>query len=280
MTNHHNSFITRRDWIAGTILLGAAGIARAADGALAVAALDHVNLHVPDVQKSADFYTKLFGTVVSRTASAPAKPGSPRSVIWFLRLGENVLAVSSTSGGEKAGIDHYCFAIDGLSAAALKPKLADIGDTAPASPNSLWLKDPDGYVIQITGGDKGDVPGAGVGAVLIQPENGRKRQPPFEANIISSLTLAVADAGKSAAYYRRVLGDSAGPGVNRLRAGHSNLVLGPAAGGVGFNVSIADFNPKAVTTKLRSLGITAKITHDKKSVSFVDPDGLTVTISA
>jgi catechol 2,3-dioxygenase-like lactoylglutathione lyase family enzyme len=271
--------LTRRQVLAGA-LLAAAGNAKAAPGAVPVAALDHVNIHVRDVKKSADFYAKLFGTVVSRTASAPVKPGSPRSEIWFLRMGENFLAISSVAPGEKPGLDHFCFAVDGFDGKTLRPKLAELGDAWPdLPPTNLWLKDPDGYVIQITPGDKGPVPGASVGAVLVDPADGAPRKPPFQVKSIASLRLPVADGEKSRAYYQKLLGDAtAGP--NNFPAGRSRLILQALLGEIQLQFSVAGFEANAVSVKLQGLGLSPMINHDAGLVLFPDPDGLGVAISA
>ena len=70
--------LTRRDFIAGAVLLGTAGTALRLEAALAVGGIDHVNIRVPDVQRSADFYTKLFGLDVAR-APYRRSPGWARS---------------------------------------------------------------------------------------------------------------------------------------------------------------------------------------------------------
>src|SRR5213593_2707488 len=82
--------------------------------ALPVGSIDHVNIRVPDVQRSADFYIKLFGVEVARAPNAKAQtanPASPSGELWFIRLGESFLAISPTGAQLKPGIDHFSFAI-------------------------------------------------------------------------------------------------------------------------------------------------------------------------
>ena len=148
-------------------------------------------------------------------------------------------------------------------------------------PTNLWLKDPEGYVIQLTPGDKGPVPGAGVGAVLVEPANGAKRQPPFAAKAIAALTIPVANPDASAAYYRKLLGDNAaGSQSYRFRTGHSELVLGLRDTSVRIRIAIAGFDAAAAEAKLRALGIQATVLADKSAVVFDDLDGIAVEIGA
>ena len=188
--------LTRRDFIAGAVLLGTAGSALRLEAALPVAGLDHVNIHVPDVRRSAEFYIKLLGVEVARAPNAKAisaNPASPSGELWFVRLGQSYLTISPLPAGERPGLDHFSFAIAGFNGRAVKSQLAGLNQQWPDSPpNNLWLKDPAGHVIQLNAAaDPSRVPGAGVGAVLVEPPGGVKRQPAFQATRITLLTLAV-----------------------------------------------------------------------------------------
>jgi catechol 2,3-dioxygenase-like lactoylglutathione lyase family enzyme len=278
--------LTRRDFLAGTAALAAAGAVRAWGAPLPAAAIDHVNIRVPDVDRSAEFYTKLFGGEhVSRSPNAKAQtanPDSPSGVLWFVRTGENSLAISPTGPRLQPAIDHFCFAITGFDGEAMKRDVAGLNHLYPnAPPNNLWVKDSDGYVIQLTrGGDPTRVPGSGVGAVLVPPPGGVPRRPAFRAIRIAQLTLAVPSPGSSAAYYRRLLGDNAEKAQRgTFRVGPSELVLGPVSGGESFRVSVAGFNPEAAVRTLQGLGVSAQATPDRSAVSFRDPDGIHVQIS-
>lgn len=262
----------------------AASTAYAADGHLPVAGIDHVNIHVPDVQRSAEFYTKLFGVEVSRAPNAKAQtanPASPSGVLWFIRLGQSNLAISPLPAGEGPGIDHYSFAIAGFNGEVVKKQLTGLNQQYPEAPsNNLWLKDPVGHVIQLNApGDPSRVPGAGVGAVLVEPPGGVKRQPAFQATRISLLTVAVPKLEPSEGYYRKLLGDDAALAQKgRFRAGQAEFILGPASGGDYFRIGVDAFDPSAVAAKLKSLGVAASVARDKQSVSFRDPDGIKVEI--
>jgi len=276
--------ITRRDFIAGAVLLGAAGTALRLEAALPAAGLDHVNIRVPDVQRSADFYIKLFGVVVSRAPNAKAQtanPDSPSGVLWFVKLGEGNLAISPTGPRLRPGIDHFCFAIAGFDGEAMKSQLIGLNHQYPNAPsNNLWVKDPVGNIIQLNGGATGSrVPGAGVGGVLVEPPGGVPRRPAFQATRISRLTLAVANLEPAASYYRKLIGEQAEMAQKgRFRVGPAEFVLGPASGGESFRVAVAGFDPAAAVRTLQGLGVAAEVTQDRSAVSFRDPDGIRVEI--
>lgn len=277
--------LTRRDFLAGVACFGVAAVVPGWAAPLPAAGIDHLNIHVPDVDRSAEFYTKLFGGDVSRSPNAKAQtanPDSPSGVLWFVRTGENSLAISPTRPQQKPGLDHFCFAIRGFGGLDIKSETAGLNRQWPDSPPSqVWLKDPDGNVIQLNAGaDPSRVPGSGVGAVLVPPPGGVPRQPAFRAIRIARLTIAVPAPNSSAAYYRRLLGDDAEKAQQGVfRVGPSEFVLGPLSGGESFRVSVAGFNLDAAVKTLQGLGVSAQPTPDRSAVSFRDPDGIRVEIS-
>jgi catechol 2,3-dioxygenase-like lactoylglutathione lyase family enzyme len=275
----HDRTITRRHFIAGSVLLGAAGSARG-EATLPVVGLDHVNIRVPDVRRAAEFYTKLFGVEVARAPNAGANPGSKPGELWFIRLGQSFLAISPMSPDEKPGIDHFCFAIEGFNGEAMKSKLAELNRQFSDTPgNNLWAKDPAGQLIQMSApASSSRVPGAGVGAVLVEAAGGAKREPAFQATRITELTLAVPKLEPSASYYRKLLGEDTDKARRgRFRVGQSDLVLGPVAGGESFRVGVTGFDPSVTASKLKNLGVPVEA-RDKISVSFRDADGIRVHI--
>jgi len=276
--------VSRRDFMAGALGMVVAGFAPQLEAALPVSALDHVNIRVPDVRRSAEFYIKLFGLQVARAPNAKAQtanPASPSGELWFIRLGEAFLAISPTGAQLKPGIDHFCFAIAGFNGDRVKSQLAGMNQQWPDSPsNNLWLKDPAGHVIQLSAAaDSSRVPGAGVGAVLVEPPGGASRQPAFQAARITQLTLRVPKLEPSATYYRKLLGDAVETRQKgRFRVGQSGFVLAPASGVESFRVGVVGFDPAVVTSKLKNLGVSAAVGRDKSAVAFKDPDGIRVEI--
>jgi len=276
---------TRRDAIACMVWLGAARAARGWEAALPVIGLDHVNIRAPDVRRSGEFYAKLFGLEVSRATNAFASAGSRRGELWFVRLGQSSLAISPAAPGEKPGIEHFCFAVQGFSRDAMKQNVAGLNlqvDRTDPPGNNLWTKDPAGHLIQLSAAQNPSrAPGAGVGGVPVETPGGAKREPAFQATRITQLVLAVPKLALAASYYRKLLGgESEESRKASFRVGPSELVLGPASGGEYFRVGVAGFDPTAVASKLKSLGVAANVARDKKAVAFRDPDGIRVQIGA
>jgi catechol 2,3-dioxygenase-like lactoylglutathione lyase family enzyme len=277
--------LTRRDMIAGAVWMGAARTARGWEAALPVTGLDHVNIRVPDARRSGEFYAKLFGQEVSRASNAFASAGTRRGELWFVRLGQSSLAISPSAPGEKPGIDHFCFAVQGFNRDAMKSSVAGLNlqvDRTDPPGNNLWTKDPAGHLIQLSAPQNPfRAPGAGVGGVPVEAPGGAKREPAFQVTRITQLVLAVPKLEPSASYYRELLGGEAEERQKgRFRVGSSELALGPASGGEYFRVGVADFDPSAAASKLKSLGVAADVTRDKQAVAFRDPDGIRVQIGA
>lgn len=105
----------------------------------------HVHLHVDDLNKNIDFYSKLFGAEPSRVESDYAK--------WMLDDPRVNFAIS-TRGNQAAGLDHLGFQADeAAELAQLKQRaqaadmaLLDEGETTCcyARSEKHWITDPQG----------------------------------------------------------------------------------------------------------------------------------------
>src|SRR5258708_15386277 len=148
--------VSRREAIA---LLGAVAAMRSAGAAeqaiMQPVSLDHVNIRVSSVAKTAEFYMGLFDTPVLRNAALRAQPNSPPSDGFFLKFGEGYLAISQAFPPEKPDLDHYSLGIRDYDKAKLTAKLQDNGITVPPrSATDVWVADLDGSWMQLrpTGG--------------------------------------------------------------------------------------------------------------------------------
>lgn len=70
-------------------------------------ALDHVNIRVPNVARTAQFYMALVDTPVLRSQTLRAQPDSPPGEGFFLRFGDGYLAISQAFAPDLPGLDHY-----------------------------------------------------------------------------------------------------------------------------------------------------------------------------
>jgi catechol 2,3-dioxygenase-like lactoylglutathione lyase family enzyme len=102
--------------------------------------LDHILLRVSDMEKSADFYQKIFGVAPQRSAS-PAR-------IWF-QIGSGRLGLSPIGAGP--GVDHFCVGVASYDRGILAKMLQDRGATLEEgeSPGSTMFRDLDGILVQV-----------------------------------------------------------------------------------------------------------------------------------
>src|SRR5262245_46124175 len=93
------------------LMLGVIAVARSAGAAEAAmmqpVSLDHVNIRVSNVARSATFYMGLFDTPVLRNPALRAQPASPPSEGFFLKFGDGYLAISQMFSPDMPGLDHY-----------------------------------------------------------------------------------------------------------------------------------------------------------------------------
>ena len=104
--------------------------------------IDHILLNVTDPEKSAAFYEKILGSVTQRNNNR----------IWF-QAGTGRIGLLKTPAGEKAGVNHYCVAVEKFDYDTAVKKLQQAGvklDT-PEIAGSPDLRDPDGYRVQVMG---------------------------------------------------------------------------------------------------------------------------------
>ncbi|MBM3814003.1 MAG: VOC family protein [Acidimicrobiia bacterium] len=128
--------IRRRDLVAGLAALAGAAPATAASTFRGVE-INHIALRVTDVVRSRDFYQKHLGMpVVSESANN-----------CFLGLGKNFLALFK---GDRAGMDHYCIAIDGYKVEQVTEELKRQGLNPRRTADRVYFPDPDGLTVQLS----------------------------------------------------------------------------------------------------------------------------------
>ena len=135
--------LSRRDLVAGLALLAASGPAGAAQEEIEFrdANIDHVSIHVADLQRSIAFYQKIFGfSVVSR-----ADPE-------IVRLGNGKKVLVSLNHGSPAGtIDHFAIGIARFNNESGARYVTQRGATPlQGDLAGLHIKDPDGVNVQIS----------------------------------------------------------------------------------------------------------------------------------
>jgi catechol 2,3-dioxygenase-like lactoylglutathione lyase family enzyme len=156
LQNFEDGKMTRRQLIQSLAL---AATAASATGAVPAAAADkyvvkttylnHVGYQVADYAKSRDWYADLFGMKVVLDDGKKAN----------LAVGESLLIFHNRQSPSTPIIDHICFTVadwdkDKNVRGAVAAELKRRGLEVQSSANSLDIKDPDGYRIQLGGKDQ------------------------------------------------------------------------------------------------------------------------------
>jgi len=137
--------LSRRELVHGLALLAASGTAASAqeDTNFKTANIDHVSVQVGNLQRSIDFYQKMFGfTVVSQADERGVK---------IVRLGNTRTLVSLNVGGAPGRIDHFAIGIPSFTRESIMKYLTQHGATPLQGDFAgLHIKDPDGVNVQIS----------------------------------------------------------------------------------------------------------------------------------
>jgi catechol 2,3-dioxygenase-like lactoylglutathione lyase family enzyme len=139
--------LSRRQFVGTLAALAASGTATAALAAQAeldfkTAIIDHMSIQVADMQRSAEFYQKMFGfKVISED-----KP------LGILRLGTTKTLVSLNTQRPAGIVDHFAIGVPGFTKEAAARYAMQHGAAPFDDPYAgLHVKDPDGINVQIFG---------------------------------------------------------------------------------------------------------------------------------
>ena len=156
LQNFEDGKMTRRQLIQSLAL---AATAASATGAVPAAAADkyvvkttylnHVGYQVADYAKSRDWYADLFGMKVALDDGKKAN----------LAVGESLVIFHNRQSASTPIIDHICFTIadwdkDKSVRGAVEAELKRRGLETQSSANSIDIKDPDGFRLQLGGKDQ------------------------------------------------------------------------------------------------------------------------------
>ena len=134
--------LSRRELVRGLAMLAASGTAAAAQEDLDFksANIDHVSIQVADLQRSIDFYQKMFGfSVVSQDQP-----------LGIVRLGTTRTLVSLNRQSPAGIVDHFAIGIPRFSKESAARYLTQHGESPLDDPYAgLHVKDPDGINVQI-----------------------------------------------------------------------------------------------------------------------------------
>jgi glyoxylase I family protein len=135
--------LSRRDLVRGLAILAAGGTAAGAQEGIdfKTADIDHVSIQVADLQRSIDFYQKIFGLKVINED----KPNE------ISRMGPETKIIVSLHHKEPfAKVDHFAIAIEGFDKQATTAALAAHGLKAEENLDyGFFVRDPEGMPVQI-----------------------------------------------------------------------------------------------------------------------------------
>ncbi|SRR5579871_83260 len=271
-------------------LLGAIAAAPGAGAAEAImqpVSLDHVNIRVSNVAKTAEFYMGLFNTPVLRSAALRAQPTSPPSEGFFLKFGEGYLAISQAFAPERPDLDHYSIGLRDYDKARLTAKLQEGGIAVPPrSSADVWVADPDGALMQLR------QPGGWARQTATPYQVPARVGPSLSPLSMSRLALRSAELARAGDFYGRLFGSEiASAASSRSRAfglGDSvlELVSTPANSGATIRgldhvrIAVKDFSVEGATRVLRERGIKIADGASPGTVGIADPDGLVIELAA
>ena len=143
VSRHEGGQMTRRDLVRAlsALVVASSATPKAQPSRIPVRALDHVTLMVSDIDRTVEFYQRVFEMPV------------------MSRLGPtvNLAAGSSCLGLQPADrqaprIGHYCLGVEGLDHERILTKLADHGVRGTVIDEEtplLFFTDPDGILVQL-----------------------------------------------------------------------------------------------------------------------------------
>jgi catechol 2,3-dioxygenase-like lactoylglutathione lyase family enzyme len=142
LTRFEKGGLSRRDLVQGLAMLAASGTAASAQQEIDFkdATVDHVSIQVADLQRSVEFYQKMFGfSVVSQD--------QPHGIV---RLGINRTLVSLNREPPAGVVDHFALGVPRFTKEAAARYVTQRGATPLDDPFAgLHIKDPDGVNVQI-----------------------------------------------------------------------------------------------------------------------------------
>jgi catechol 2,3-dioxygenase-like lactoylglutathione lyase family enzyme len=142
LTRFEKGSLTRRELARGLAMLAASATAAAAqeDIDFKGADIDHVSIQVADLQRSVDFYQKMFGfSVISQD--------QPQGII---RLGNTRTLVSLNHQSPAGIVDHFAIGVSRFSKESAARYVTQRGVRPEDDPYAgLHVKDPDGINVQI-----------------------------------------------------------------------------------------------------------------------------------
>lgn len=133
--------LSRRELIQGlSMLVASSQVSAANEPGVIAKGIDHVSILVSNLQRSVDFYSRLFGLSVLSEDKAHG----------IVRLGRQHVLISLRTESPTGSVDHFGVAVEGFEKEAVTKTLAKLGLTAQENwQYGFYVKDPDGVNVQL-----------------------------------------------------------------------------------------------------------------------------------
>jgi catechol 2,3-dioxygenase-like lactoylglutathione lyase family enzyme len=264
---------TRREALA---MIAAAPVALSAQAAsqlpLKTSGLEHVGFTVPDPQKSAAFYGRIFDPQIFQEMMPPLR--------YYCRLGIGYAAFGPNANAP-ARIDHFCATIEDYRLDDMRAELKTLGLNLQGAAGYNSVTDPDGIRMQFMATPGGLLP------TIIPSTRVTQDDAICEAVGLDHVVLQVPDIEKSAGFYRRFFGmeSSRERSLERIwftaartRLGLEKMAAGQMPHVDRFGIRVAGFDAQVVTRKLGAIGVAVQPSPGGNVVRFRDVDGLAVEL--
>jgi catechol 2,3-dioxygenase-like lactoylglutathione lyase family enzyme len=133
--------LSRRVLIQGlSMLVASSQVLAATEPGVVAKGIDHVSVLVSNLQRSVDFYSRLFGLSVLSEDKAHG----------IVRLGRQHVLISLRTEPPTGTVDHFGVAVEGFEKEAVTKTLAKLGLAAQENwQYGFYVKDPDGVNVQL-----------------------------------------------------------------------------------------------------------------------------------
>ena len=269
---------TRREALA--MIAAAAPAALSAQGTsqlpLRTSGVEHVGFTVPDPQKSAAFYGRIFDPQIFQEMMPPLR--------YYCRLGIGYVAFGpnpNANPNAAARIDHFCATVEDYRLDDMRAEVKTHGFNLVGAPGFNAVSDPDGIRMQLMA-----TPG-GLLQTIIPSTRVTQDDAICEAVGLDHVVLQVPDIEKSAGFYRKFFGRETSRDrtperiwftAARTRLGLEKISEGQMPHIDRFGIRVAAFDRQAVTRKLGAIGVTVLSSTDKNGVRIRDADGIVVEL--
>ena len=157
LSKYEGGLITRRNLVAALSALAiapSASFAQRDTAPIRVRTLNHVSISVADVDRSVDFYQRIFGMSVKSREGTPGNPiAGGGGVVVNLAPGPGPEFIGIYHA-DKADIGHFCLGVENFNADQTLKALTDRGVKARmrtrGESKEIFLTDPDNISVQLT----------------------------------------------------------------------------------------------------------------------------------